>query len=158
MKKIGLDVDGVLADIFGYYCARMGLTMASTCQWTFPGIQDFVDHKMKAYEWENLPMISTPQDIDFDVHCYITALPEVLSEHRNNWLNKNGYPVAPIFYCENKSHIIKRLGLDLFIDDKPSAIERFNQEGINAYQFVPYYWTGKIHEKNIKHLSEVKHL
>ena len=54
------------------------------------------------------------------------------------WLKKNGFPVSgDHFYCgmedEEKVHIIERIGLDFYFDDKPAVLNTLSNLQLKVY-------------------------
>jgi uncharacterized HAD superfamily protein len=69
---------------------------------------------------------------------YITARSNEYCERTMEWLKKSGFPVrSEHFYCgmedEEKVHIIERLGLDFYFDDKPAVLNTLSNLQLNVY-------------------------
>jgi len=74
--------------------------------------------------------IDALQTLDEEGHeiYYITARPREHGERSREWLKKQGFPVQDdrFFYGmqdEEKIHIIKKLKLDVYVDDKPAVLQ-----------------------------------
>jgi uncharacterized protein len=69
---------------------------------------------------------------------YITARPKEYGEQTKKWLIVHGFPVCDerFFYGmndEEKVHIIEKLGLDYFFDDKPAVLETLLDTKVRVY-------------------------
>ncbi|MBW7458410.1 HAD hydrolase-like protein [Paenibacillus sepulcri] len=69
---------------------------------------------------------------------YITARTAEHCERTKKWLIQAGFPVQEgRFYCgmsdTEKVHIIRRLGLDYYFDDKPAVLETLTDLAMNVY-------------------------
>ena len=112
--------------------------------------------------WNELPILSLPCDIDFEVACYITSSPSEMVGIRRAWLKRHGFPLAPVMHSKNKAETMRKLGVDLLIDDKVSTVEQVNaKEGLFALHFQPWYcnveaYNSKGKSITIKSLKEVK--
>lgn len=160
MGKIGLDVDGVLANFELAMAKHFKKQHLTSYGWDVQWITDLI-HKIEADEefWENLPIISHPEAITFDFDYYITAVPPAMKGARERWLKKNGYPDKPVIVSDEKVKTMIELGVDVLIDDKISTIKEVHAAGLCAIHFVPPYMiTNDIQINNIKHLSQVNEI
>jgi uncharacterized HAD superfamily protein len=69
---------------------------------------------------------------------YITARAQEHTERTKNWLIANGFPVVEgHFYCgmsdSEKVHIIEKLNLDYYFDDKPAVLKTLTHLPLNLY-------------------------
>jgi uncharacterized HAD superfamily protein len=69
---------------------------------------------------------------------YITARAKEHTERTRNWLITNGFPVADgHFYCgmsdSEKVHIIEKLNLDYYFDDKPTVLDTLSHLQLKVY-------------------------
>ncbi len=116
------------------------------------------EHKESTWEnwlfWNNLEAVSLPIDIDFTVACYITSSPKEMIDIRKDWLIQNGFPKAPVLHSKEKWITMKRLGVDVLIDDRLYTVEKVRESGLQAIHFSPWYST--LREINsITNLSQV---
>jgi len=165
--RIGLDVDGVLANFWGAFCDLAGRPHLSN-KWSSDWPKEEFDRfwneiKDKVWFWENLPLLTNPVNIDFEVTAYITALPPAMADARQSWLQANGFPDAPLIVAPAKSKLdhIKNMGINVFVDDKPSTCKHLHENGIIALQYLPYYanydnYTQGSRWNNVHHIKEVK--
>jgi len=136
IKRIGIDVDEVLADFIGAYIERYKQDVPIF--WNFD--KNFEENYATLINdeefWVNLKPILKPTDLPFEPVVYITSRPETLCEFTKKWLFEvNKYPIAPVICCANKLDICKEYKLDVFIDDKFDTFCQLNKNGILCYLF-----------------------
>lgn len=136
-KRIGLDIDDVLADFIGGYCEYNNITELPV-HWSFfhKGEKYKLEHLTKDF-WLNLKPKVDPKEINFNLTCYIT--------HRNipvewtiEWLERHNFPEAPVYMVEpekTKVHVAKEQRLDVFVDDKFETFREMNNNGIFCWLF-----------------------
>lgn len=140
IKKIGLDIDEVLADWLGAWCNHWDI--ARPQHWSFHrGImENFASMKADGSlddMYLNLNMLTKPDEIPFDVHCYVTSRP-VSTDITEQWLDKNGYPVKPVITVgvgKSKVQALKDAGVEVFVDDRYENYLEINKAGILCYLF-----------------------
>ncbi len=160
-KKIGLDIDEVLASWTPSWCKHWNMEQPTS--WFFD--RTILD-KFKTMEelgildsfYLSLDTITKPEDIPFEPHCYVTSRP-VKTEITEQWLDKNGYPHRPVHTVElgqSKVEIIKSLNLDIFVDDRFDNFVELNKAGICCYLFdAPHNQRYDVGYKRIKSLKEL---
>ncbi len=89
--------------------------------------------------WYNLPVISLPININFQVACYITSSPENMVQVRESWLERHGFPKAPVIHCKQKHVTMKQLSVDVLVDDKLSTIQKVRENKLLGLHFKPWY-------------------
>lgn len=135
--RIGLDIDEVLANFTEHYCNYFEFK-GPVDSWNFdPEMSKNLNHIKDNKEfWTTVPMITKPDDIKFPVTCYITSriCPQ---EFTIEWLEKNGYPRAPVVHTDGKSKVGAAIEhkLQLFVDDNTNTFRELNQAGIACYLF-----------------------
>lgn len=84
--------------------------------------------------------IETLQELDKQGHeiFYITARPKVHGERTKQWMKESGFPVKDEnFYYgmqdHEKVHIIRKLKLDYYFDDKPAILNTLLEEPVHVY-------------------------
>lgn len=135
-KKIGLDVDEVLADFVGGYTQRYNIELPVEC-WSFdPQMVDrLAELKDDKDFWMNIKPLVQPSEIPFEPHCYVTSR-VIPSEWTEEWLIKNGFPVRKVYtvgHDQSKVNVIKEAGCDIFVDDRWDNFVSLNQAGICCY-------------------------
>jgi uncharacterized HAD superfamily protein len=158
--KIGLDIDGVLADFSNYLLKYTNKNRTHpNLHWNDPLIRaEFEKVKKDEVFWSTIPILSNPLDIHFEPHCYITARsidPKITQE----WLDNNGFPKATL-YCvgvgESKIEVAKKSGLEIFVDDCYANFHELTKAGIFTYLFdAPYNLHYNVGHKRIKSLKEL---
>jgi len=138
-KKIGLDIDGVLADFHGHFCKWTGVEYYDPTHWNDPIIRrKFDEVKVDPNFWATIPVLTPPSDIKFEPHAYITtrSIDPAITE---GWLHDNGFPHAPV-YCVTKDNgskvdFAKESGVDYFVDDKFENFIDLTKAGVMCYLF-----------------------
>lgn len=163
LPKIGLDVDGVIADF--------------THAWTtvYPEIDPepnswYLDRKIRdrfnkmredgvldTFYLGIKPMVR-PEDIPFEPHCYITSRP-VSKEITEQWLDMHGFPAKPVYTVDirtSKVEAAKVAGIDIFVDDAYENFVELNKSGIFTYLFsAPWNERYAVGHMRVNTLSEL---
>lgn len=162
--RIAVDVDDVLAaftpyahqfhkvpmdDKLDYWCERtmnekMGVGWFSE---KIAPVQEF---------WKTIPVLSRPEEIDFDIFCYMSSFPEQMVEARYQWLFNSGFPPAILICIQDKITECKRLGITHLIDDKPSTIQKLQDtDTIGIHFMAPYAGFEAVGDYVITNLNQV---
>lgn len=141
-KKIGLDIDGVLADFNAGINARLGRDGHEPCDWQDPQlVKEFGLVKQDPGFWLGLKPLVAPKDIPFEPHAYITSR-SIDVDVTKQWLDANGFAHAPI-YCigvgESKVKVAKESGVEYFIDDYYRNFIELNAAGICTFLLTRSY-------------------
>lgn len=159
-SKIGLDIDGVLADFTGHITKLIGREGHQPTHWNDPMIRDaFPTVKDDPEFWINIPILTKPVDIPFEPHCYITAR-SIDCSVTQNWLNINGFPKAPL-YCvgvdQSKVEAAKKSGVEIFVDDNFDNFVELTNNGIFTYLFdASHNRKHDVGHRRVKSLYEIK--
>lgn len=157
--KIGLDIDEVLADWVGHWTKLHGQEVPETWNFDRNIRKKFQSLSENKDWWLSIPVKTEPSEIHFEPHCYITSRPIPL-EWTQEWLDKNGFPTTPVYsvgYGESKVEIAKKVGLDIFVDDRFENFVELNKAGICTYLFdAPHNQRYDVGHKRIKSLSELQ--
>ena len=106
--------------------------------------------------WLDLEKQSRPEDINFQVECYITSSPERMKEVRKAWLYDKGFPRVPVYSTQNKVAEMTRLGVNVLVDDNVKTLELIKANGFIPIQYIPNYMSVERPDLNpIRHLSQV---
>lgn len=159
--RIGLDIDDVLADWVPNWCSYHGLPIATS--WQFDrNITDKFE-SMRYFDtldefYLNLPLKTKPKDLPFEPACYVTSRP-VSKEITEQWLDKNGFPTAPVYSVGcgmSKVQALKEAAIDIFVDDKYDNFVELNRAGICTYLFsAPHNERYSVGHKRINSLKEL---
>lgn len=143
IPKIGLDIDGVLADFSGAWSKKYPEISKHPNSW-------FSDRKMierfnemkKNNELDdfylNIEPLILPNELLFEPHCYITSRP-VDNKITEKWLDKYKFPAKPVYTVDvriSKVEIAKSSGVEIFIDDSYDNFVDLNNNGIFTYLFT----------------------
>lgn len=159
--KIGLDVDEVLADWVGAWCRLHNLPQPTA--WSFDRYIRDKFNKMK-YEgsldkfYLSLERKVNPDDIPFEPAAYITSRP-VDTSITEEWLDKNGFPVAPVYTVglgKSKAETLKEAGVDLFVDDSYNNYTELNRAGVCTYLWdAPHNRRYNVGHKRLKSFKDL---
>lgn len=133
-KKIGLDVDDVIADLIGALRQRFP-EMKQPGHWNDYGFSECFPKILQDEDfWMNVP----PKcELLFEPHCYITAR-SIDPQITTAWLKKYRFPEAPVYSLPrgaNKADAVKDSGVDIFVDDSYSNFLDINRAGAFCYLF-----------------------
>jgi hypothetical protein len=143
LPKIGLDIDGVLADFIKAWCKLYPDVNPTPSSW-------YLDRKIKErfdkMKEDNMldefylsidPLIKQ-EDLPFEPHCYITSRP-VAKEITEQWLDKHNFPKKSVYSIDirkSKVEVAKESGIEIFIDDSYENFIELNNAGIFTYLFT----------------------
>lgn len=141
--KIGLDIDGVLADFTLAWHEMYPEVNPKPKTWYLdPKIMERFKAMREANTLDrfylNIKPLINPKDIPFEPHCYITSRP-VSREISEEWLNKHGFPQKPVISLElkqSKVEAAKEAGVDIFVDDFYDNFLDLNNNGIFTYLYT----------------------
>lgn len=159
--KIGLDIDEVLAAWTPAWCKKWKIKMPEF--WYFDKDIKMRFEQMKSNNeldrfYLSLKVLTRPQDIPFEPHCYITSRP-VSSDITQQWLDVNCYAHRPIYTVplgESKVETIIKSGCEIFVDDRFDNFVQINKAGICCYLFdAPHNRRYNVGHKRIKSLNEI---
>jgi len=143
LPKIGLDIDGVLADfMLAWHRLYPEVSPKPNTWYLDPKIIERIKMMREANTLDdfylNIEPLISPNDIPFEPHCYITSRP-VAREISEQWLEKYGFPKKPVFSLEIKSSKVDvaiKAGIDIFIDDFYDNFVELNNAGITTYLYT----------------------
>lgn len=131
-KRIGLDIDDVIADTINHVMKREGWT-ERPMSFNDPRFKDFFKKVKDDKEfWLTIPVKG--RELRFDPCCYVTSR-SIPKEWTQEWLDKNLFPRAPLYSSNGKSkvEILKELDIDIFVEDNYSNFVEINNAGIFCY-------------------------
>lgn len=136
-KRIGLDIDDVLADFIPAFSRAAGVSEPDSWYFGYPQLA----HEMiaKGFDYKqfmlDLPVKTQPSDIPFEPKCYITSRDLTDVTIAEEWIKKNGYPQVKVIQTNDKVAAAKEMNLDVFVDDKFDTFVALNKAGILCYLF-----------------------
>ena len=157
-KKIGLDIDEVIADFVGAVMEKYPDELPQRpVYWNDPQLVQI----MKLNELDEdffLNIEPKVSELPFEPHCYITSR-SIDPEITQRWLDENGFPKAPL-YCvghnQSKVAIAKESGLEIFVDDRFETFVEMNKAGICTYLFdAPHNQRYDVGHKRITDLKQL---
>lgn len=159
-RKIGLDIDGVLADFVKAINLAAGTQSHVPLHWNDPIIRDTFEKVKPKYEfWRNIPVLTAAKDIPFEPHCYITTRsvdPMITQE----WLDKHQFPRATLYTLGSgvsKVEVAKKADIDVFVDDNFDNFRELNAAGVFCYLFdAPHNQHYNVGHRRIKSLNELR--
>ena len=130
--RISLDVDDVCADFLGYFQDYFKTTLNPYWNGSYQ-MREYLD-KVKNNKdfWVNLPVLCKPP---FEVDLYVSSR-SIPVEWTMEWLQKNGFPCAPVVHVPwntSKIDILKEHKIDLHVDDKIQNYRDCVRENIFCY-------------------------
>lgn len=142
LPKIGLDIDGVIADFISAWNMLYPDISTTPDSWYFDrNIKEKFDEMRNAGTLDdfylNIKPLIQPKDLPFIPHCYITSRP-VSNEISEKWIDLNGFPTRPVYSVnvrESKVILAKESGIEIFIDDSYDNFLDLNNNSIFTYLF-----------------------
>jgi uncharacterized HAD superfamily protein len=156
--RIGLDVDEVIADWLGHWCKYHNQEVPN--YWSFDyNIRDkFNEMKDNKEFWMTIPPKVDPRSLGFEPHCYVTSR-VVPSEWTQEWIQKVGFPAAPVYtvgHGQSKIQVLKDAGVEIFVDDRYENFVDINRAGILCYLLsTPHNQRYNVGHKRIENLQDL---
>jgi hypothetical protein len=154
--RIGLDIDGVLANFNKAYRERFNLP-GETTNWYFAyDVGKNIENIGKEF-WLNIEPLVDGSKLPIEPVVYVTQRP-IDSEVTKEWLFKNGFPCAPVVtvWGGPKIEALKEAKVDIFVDDRYDTFVELNNAGICTYLYDrPYNERYKIGHKRLKDLKDL---
>jgi hypothetical protein len=146
IPKIGLDIDGVLADFLTSWHELYPDVSKEPNSWFFDrNMLDRFDQMRENNTLDEFYLSISPlikaEDLPFEPHCYITSRP-VSNEISERWLDLHNFPKKPVYTVEirkSKAQIAKEAGVEIFVDDSWSNFVDLNKNDIFTYLFNTSY-------------------
>lgn len=142
--KVALDCDGVISNFYFDMCQKYDMPYTKVKTWNLKWIGEKFHEIEKYYDfWAEMSMLNNPNKISFDFDYYISAFPIGMRKARQEWLDKNNYPKKPLIHAYDKLPVMKKLGVNVLIDDKPETCKQVQDAGLIAIRYQPYYFDYK---------------
>ena len=164
MTKVALDIDSVLCAFTKGFYEWFNEPYVAPKEWSDPFIiknfRKIID--VPAF-WLGLDILSHPDDINYNITCYITARP-IASHISYKWLIDNGFPDRPVFtvgssgeHHNTKTDVIKTLGITHMVDDHlVHCIDINKNTDCSCFCFTQPHNEHILFEPRINNLSELK--
>lgn len=157
-KRIGLDIDDVLADFVPAFSKAAGVPNPDSWYFGYPQLaKEMIAQGFDYDEFMlNLPRKIEPMDIPFEPKCYITSRDLTDIKIAEEWIKKNGFPQVKVIQTTDKVSAAKDMNLDIFVDDKFDTFVEMNKAGILCYLMdMPHNARYDVGFKRIKSLKEL---
>jgi len=163
IPKIGIDIDGVLADFTSSWCELYPDVHQSPTSWymdrkmleRFNNMRD--NNTLDDFYLSIKPLVKA-ENLSFEPHCYITSRP-VSKEITEQWLDKHAFPCRTVYSIDiKKSKVVlaKEAGVEIFIDDSYDNFVDLNNNGIFTYLYTaPWNLKYDVGHMRINSLSEL---
>lgn len=143
-EVIAVDICNTLADVCKELDKRLGQNLNPSLYF-HQGLWD----KPNFFK-ENLDIFSEAEVISNSVEIlnelakyntiyYITARPKISEFVTKLWLKKHGYPIAKVYFTNNKVEIANKLGVNIAIEDAPFELEKYIESGIEIFTHKKQY-------------------
>lgn len=158
--KIGLDIDGVLADFVQACAIKLNVPVAEfqPSHWNDPFIKHIFPELKKDMDfWIDMKPYLHGGDLPFEPYCYITSR-TIDEEVTRSWLYRWGFPEMPLYSgVANKAEKCYELGLDIFVDDHFIHFHEINLNSNTLCYLMDRPWNRKydVGVRRIKDLSDV---
>jgi len=156
-RKLGLDIDGVIANFMKAF--KLSYPDVDASHWI--QTSEVESHMMGLSQefWLSIEPLISPSDIPIEPTCYITKRETCYLNTVVQWLKMHGFPMAPVYFAnkENpKSKIAKQVGIDVFVEDKYSNFMELNDNEVLCFLLdQPHNQKFDVGYKRIYSLSEL---
>lgn len=141
-QKIGLDIDGVIAD-FALAWHELYPEIPSD-----PDRYDFDENIMQRFDdmretgvlddfYLSIKPLLKPDELPFEPTCYVTARP-VDTKITEQWIDACGFPKKKVITVPtgtSKVNAMKDAGIEIFVDDYYGNFSELNNAGICTYLY-----------------------
>lgn len=157
-RRIGLDIDEVIADWVKHWCNYHNLDTPNFWNFDKDIKEKFELLKDNKEFWLSIPVKTKPEDLPFEPTCYITSR-NIPKEWTEEWLQINNFPSVPVYsigFNQSKVDIAKELNLDIFVDDRYENFIELNKNGVCCFLFdAPHNQRYDVGFKRIKSLKDL---
>ena len=129
---IGCDLDDVIFDFTGSYEKRFNTKLSDYWNGDYSMGANLEQLKNEKDFWVNMPVKNRPS---FEIDYYITAR-SIPVEWTEEAIQRNNLPKAPVYslpWNVSKIDTLKKLGVDIMIDDKYATFKECKENGIFCY-------------------------
>lgn len=129
---VGCDLDDVIFDFTGSYEKRFNTKLSDYWNGDYDMSSNLEQLKNEKDFWVNMPVKNRPS---FEVDYYITAR-SIPVEWTEEAIQQNNLPKAPVYSLPwniSKIDTLKKLGVNIMIDDKYATFKECKENGIFCY-------------------------
>ena len=129
---VGCDLDDVIFDFTGSYEKRFNTKLSDYWNGDYDMGANLEQLKNEKDFWVNMPVKNRPS---FEIDYYITAR-SIPVEWTEEAIQRNNLPKAPVYslpWNMSKIDTLKKLGVDIMIDDKYATFKECKENGIFCY-------------------------
>ena len=129
---VGCDLDDVIFDFTGSYEKRFNTKLSDYWNGDYDMSSNLEQLKNEKDFWVNMPVKNRPS---FEVDYYITAR-SIPVEWTEEAIQQNNLPKAPVYslpWNVSKIDTLKKLGVDIVIEDKYATFKECKENGIFCY-------------------------
>jgi 5'(3')-deoxyribonucleotidase len=162
MKRIALDLDGVLANFNDDWCKLYNLPSPVKFYNFDPLMRMRFEEMKKEGVLESffslLKPLVKPEDLGFVPVLYVTSRP-IPSDICSNWLRENGFPQSPVIVTDtrDKWKVLKEMEVDIMIDDNFMVYDTCNKNGVTCLLMdSTYNQENEVGYKRIKDFRDFK--
>lgn len=139
-KRIGLDIDDVVADFSTHFLNWFGIDDIPNTYarfWQDPFIKSkFAEIANNEEFWMTIPAKINPStELPFEPCCFITSR-SIDKEITKKWLHKNGFPDVDVYSVgvnKSKLEAAKEAKIDIFVDDRFDTFVELNKNNICTF-------------------------
>jgi hypothetical protein len=135
-KRIGLDIDEMLADFVGALMKEFPAIQNKPVYWNDASLSFWFEQIKTDQEfWLSVEPKHNPLELPFEPVAYITSR-TIDTETTQMWLNAHGFPKAPVYtvgHGMSKVQACKDAKVDIFVDDSYSNFVELNKAGICTF-------------------------
>lgn len=130
--RIGLDIDDTLAKFAPAYCKEFGLNEPRS--WMFDPLISQRLGSLSEMFWLGLEPLVSPDEMTIDPVVYVTARDSSLQWATQEWLDRNGFPTAPLVCgVANKVDTLREYEVEVYLDDAPHHFRQISEAGILCF-------------------------
>lgn len=135
LKRLYLDIDGVLADFEKYFLDYLGLPKTSPTDWNdYRFRENFKKIENDNAFWMGIPRLFDPSEFDYPITGYVTARP-IDNAVTSKWLENAGFPKGDLINVgSNGSKVdILKEKCDVFVDDSIYNFTELQNAGVTCF-------------------------
>ena len=142
IPKIGLDIDGVLADFTKAWNRLYPEVLVEPNSWYLDRnvnerFEEMRENGTLDDFYLNIEPLLKPEELPFEPCCYITSRP-VTKEITEQWLDNHNFPARKVYSVglrQSKVEVAKEAGVEIFIDDSYDNFVDLNNNGVFTYLY-----------------------